>query len=211
MSDFISEQEILKLLKKLDHDSQESESERMGSSSVAGINIEGQIKDGYIKVEQGKIIIGNPSNGGKIPTIEAQLPVILFVDGQEINRRMKISSESVIEWKIEEKPLFEIEVSDDKLTAYLIVHRPQRYAWVLSDNTSTLDLTLTAKEDSAIILETLNLQDILAVVENMNIKMNLDVAVIQTEIIQPTYRPVTIARGKAPVQGQDARLDICIR
>ncbi|QGG55845.1 hypothetical protein [Paenibacillus sp. B01] len=96
MSDFISEQEILKLLKKLNHDSQESESERMGSSSVAGINIEGQIKDGYIKVEQGKIIIGNPSNGGKIPTIEAQLPVILFVDGQEINRRMKISSESVI-------------------------------------------------------------------------------------------------------------------
>lgn len=64
MSDFISEQEILKLLKKLDHDSQESESERMGSSSEAGINIEGQIKDGYIKVEQGKIIIGNPSNGG---------------------------------------------------------------------------------------------------------------------------------------------------
>lgn len=208
MSDFISEQEILKLLKKLDHDSQESESERMGSSSEAGINIEGQIKDGYIKVEQGKIIIGNPSNGGGIPTIEAQSPVILFVDGQEINRRMKISSESVIEWKIEEKPLFEIEVSDDKLTAYLTVHRPKRHAWVLSDHTSTLDLTLTAEEDSTIILETLNLQEILADVENMNIKMNLDVTVIQTEIIQPTYRPVTIARGKAPVPGQDAHLDM---
>ncbi|MDR7319561.1 FapA family protein [Brevibacillus nitrificans] len=208
MSDFISEQEILKLLKKLDHDSQESESERMGSSSEAGINIEGQIKDGYIKVEQGKIIIGNPSNGGGIPTIEAQSPVILFVDGQEINRRMKISSESVIEWKIEEKPLFEIEVSDDKLTAYLTVHRPKRHAWVLSDHTSTLDLTITAEEDSTIILETLNLQEILADVENMNIKMNLDVTVIQTEIIQPTYRPVTIARGKAPVPGQDAHLDM---
>ncbi|WP_141336782.1 DUF342 domain-containing protein [Paenibacillus sp. tmac-D7] len=208
MSDFISEQEILKLLKKLDQDSQESESERMGSSSVTGINIDGQVMDGYIKVEHGKIIVVNPSNGGKIPTIEAHSPVILFVDGQEIHKRIKVSSESVIEWKIEEKPLFVIEVSDDKLAAYLTVHRPQRHPWALSDKTSSLDLNLTAEEDSTIILETLNLQDILSVVENMNIKMNLDVAAIQTEIMQPTCKPVKIANGKAPTQGQDARLDM---
>lgn len=208
MSVFISEQEILKLLKKLDQNSKASKSEQIGPSLVTEIAKDDQVTDGCIRVENGKIIVVNPVNGGKVPTIEARPPVILFVDGQEIRRRTKVSSESVIEWKIAEKPLYEIEVSDDNLTAYLIVHRLKRHAWVLSDHAATLDLTLTAKEDPTIILETLNLQDVLGAIEYMNIKMNLDVAVIQAELFRPTYKPVVIARGKAPVPGQDARLDI---
>src|SRR5690606_5177325 len=43
---------------------------------------------------------------------------------------------------------------------------------------------------------------------NMGIKMSLNIAVIQAEIIHPSYAPIIIARGKAPVQGQDAVLDL---
>jgi uncharacterized protein (DUF342 family) len=57
-------------------------------------------------------------------------------------------------------------------------------------------------------LEILNLQDVLSAVEDMGIKMNIDAAAVQMEILQPSHRPVNIARGKAPVQGQDARLDM---
>jgi hypothetical protein len=208
MSDHISEQEILKLLKKLDPYSHSEERERIGSSSTLPINLDDEIVDGFIKVEHGKIIVGNPSNGGKVPTLKAKAPVKLSIDGQEINKKTKVSSESVLEWKIEEKPLFEISVSEDKIDAYLTINRTQRHAWLLADKALELEVILTAEEDSSIILETINLQDILAAVENMNIKMNLDVASVQMEILQPTHQPVKIARGKPPVHGNDAQLDM---
>lgn len=198
MSDHISQQEILKLIKKLDQDSRSQEWEGLGASSTTGINIDGKVEDGYIKVEHGKIIVVNPSNGGKIPTIKAKPPVKLFVDGNEINKATKVSSESAIEWKIEDKPLFEISVSEDKIDAYLTINRIQRHAWSLADKALELDVTLIVEEDSSIILETINLQDILTAVENINIKMNLDVAAVQMEILQPSHRPVKIARGKPP-------------
>jgi len=207
LTDHISEQEILKLLKILDQDSR-LEDGRERVSSLIGINLDDEAMDGYIKVEHGKIMVGNPSNGGKIPTIKAKPPVKLFVDGQEISKEIKVSSESVIEWNIEEKPLFELAVSEDKLEASLIIHRSKRYAWSLSDQTPSVNALITSEEDTSIILETVNLQDILTAIENMNIKMNLDVAVIQSEILQLSFQPVIIAKGKAPVQGQDAQLDL---
>jgi hypothetical protein len=205
ISDHISEQEILKFLKKLD---QYSDSQEMGSSSTTRINLEGEILDGFIKVEHGKVIVGNPSNGGKVPTLKAKAPVKLSIDGQEITKETKVSSESVIEWEIEEKPLFEISVSEEKIDAYLTINRTERHAWSLADLALQLDVTLTAEEDSSIILETINLQDILIAVENMSIKMNLDVAAVQMEVLHPSHRPVKVARGKPPVQGQDAQLDM---
>ncbi|MEX2415165.1 MAG: FapA family protein [Paenibacillaceae bacterium] len=195
-------------MKKLDRDSRSQKRDGIGVSSTIGINIDDEVIDGYIQVEHGKIIVVNPSNGGKVPTINAKPPVKLFVDGNEISKETKISSESEFEWRIEEKPLFEISVSEDKLFAYLTINRIQRHAWSLTDKASALDITLTAKEDSTIILETIDLQTILSVIEDMNIKINLDVASVQTEILQPSYRPVKIARGKAPIHGQDAQLDI---
>ncbi|NHN34962.1 DUF342 domain-containing protein [Paenibacillus agricola] len=209
MSDHVSEQEILKLLKKLDQYSYSQKREGIESSSTTRINLEDEmIVDGFIKVENGKVIVGNPSNGGKVPTLKAKAPVKLSMDGQEISKETKVSSESVIEWEIEENPLFEISVSEDKIDAYLTINRTQRHAWSLTDKAPELDVTLTVEEDSSIILETINLQDILTAVDNMNIKMNLDVVAVQMEILQPSHRPVNIAKGKPPTQGQDARLDM---
>lgn len=210
MSDSINEQEILKLLKKLDQVSRSQETEGTGTSpSVShSMNTDYEVSDGYIKVEHGKIIVGNPTNGGQFPTIKANSPVKLLVDGQEIRKETKVSSESVVEWKIEENSLFEVSVSEDKLEAYLTINRIQRCAWLLVQKTPSLNVTLTAEEDLNIILEIVNLQDILTRVENMNIKMNLDVAAIQAEILQPSFKPIIIGRGKAPVQGEDALLEL---
>jgi hypothetical protein len=203
----MSEQEILKLLKKLDQDSRSSD-HGLNIFSSQTTNAENEVTDGFIKVEKGKIIVGNPSNGGKFPTLKSIPPVKLFVDGNEVKNETKVSSESVIDWKIEDKPLFEISISEDKLEAYLTVNHTQRYAWTLMDHAPALHVILRGEEDPSIILETLSLQDVLSALENMNIKMNLDVAAIQTEIARPSHRKVKIARGKPPVQGQDAQLEL---
>ena len=210
MSDHISEQEIINLLKKLDQDprSQEWEATGLFSSATQDVETEGEIRDGFIEVKQGKISVRNPFNGGMIPTIRAQLPARLLVNGLPISKATKVSSESVFELEIVEKPLFEVSISENKMEAYLTINRKQRHPWVLIEKTSSLNMILTVKEDKSIILETISLQEIIKVIENMNIKMNLDITAIQIEILHPSFKPTIIAKGKAPVQGQDAQLDI---
>ncbi|WP_424766558.1 DUF342 domain-containing protein [Paenibacillus sp. sgz302251] len=208
MSDHMSEQEILNLLKILDQDSRAEEREGIRASSTTDLNIDDKVENGYIKVEYGKIIVMNPLNGGKFPVIKAKPPVRLFVDEQEIFTEAKVTSESVIDWKVEEQCLFQVSVSENKINAFLTIHRPKRYAWSLAEKAPALEVTLIAEEDTSIILETVNLQDVLTEIENKNIRINLDVPAVQMEILQPSYRPVKIAEGKLPVQGQDAQLDL---
>lgn len=69
-------------------------------------------------------------------------------------------------------------------------------------------MTLTAEEDRSRILETINLQDVLNAIDHLNINTNLDIPAIQNEIDEPTFEPVVIAKGKAPTEGQDARLEL---
>lgn len=212
LSDQISEQEIINLLKRLDQDPRSHEWEGGGSSSslssVENMNKDGELIDGYIKVEQGKISVVNPSNGGLFPSIKAKSPVKLLVNGLEIQKATKVSSESVFEWAIEEKPLFELSISANKIEAYLTINRTKRHPWLLIEKDPSLNLILAVKEDVSIILETVTLQEIIRVIENIDIKMNLDITAIQSEITRPSLRPTIIARGKAPIQGQDAQLDI---
>ncbi|WP_019121854.1 DUF342 domain-containing protein [Brevibacillus massiliensis] len=204
MSDHISEQEIIKLLKKLDQGLQKREN----NSLFLETEINEKTEDGFIKVEQGKIFVVNPTNGGAFPTIIAEYPVKIHVDGKEIEKPIQVTTESIIDWSIDEKPLYEITVSEDKLESYLTIYAKVRHPWQLNDKPPSVNQIITAKEDKSIIIETLNLQDILSTIDSMNIKMNLDVVAIQREILQPTYKPVVIARGKAPEQGQDAKLDL---
>lgn len=210
MPDHTSEQDIINILKMLD----ESPSSRIreGTESFsfptqsAGANV--GAADGFIKVEQGKISVGNPSDGGRFPTIQAIHPIKLFVNSKQIDKVTKVTSESEISWEIDEEPLFEITISDDKVEAYLTINRTKRHAWMLTDKSPSSNVMLTAKEDLTIVLETLSLQDIITAVENMKIKMNVDVVAIHTEIHRPSFRSVTIARGQSPVPGQDAQLDL---
>jgi hypothetical protein len=210
MSEDISEKELIKLLKKLDEapSSQVCEGSRSFSSANQGVYANDEVTNGFIKIEQGKITVGSPTNGGKFPTLKATQPVKLLVDGNQVNKETMVTSESVIHWEVEEKPLFEITISGDKIEAYLTIYRTQRHAWILTEKAPSLNVTLTAEEDLSIVLETLSLQDIIMAVENLKIKMNLDVVAIQTEILRPSSRPVTIARGKVPIQGRDAQLDL---
>ena len=208
MSKYLSEMEMLKILYKLDEESnsiQSPENYPRDSRTAAADNIR---KDGRVRVEQGKVIVDNPINGGNYPTIRAKWPVKLWVDGQEIEYGTEVSSESEIEWKIQDKPLYEVAISEDKLEASLQIHRLQRYVWILTEQDSALHIMITAKEDRELVLETINLQDVLTTVEDMNIRMNLDVGAVQSEVARPSYQWVTIASGKIPIEGQDAKLEL---
>ncbi|WP_167747147.1 FapA family protein [Cohnella luojiensis] len=94
----------------------------------------------------------------------------------------KVSAEDRIPWEIEEQPLFEVTISEDKMLAYLHLHALER--------------------------KTVQLSEVVARIEQMSIKARIEFAAIQQELLVPTYEPVIVARGKEPIPGKDARLEI---
>lgn len=219
MTKFVSEQQLIDMLDMLEsgfirEDAERGEQERvleLGKMDVDELDT-GQVEpslNGYIHVEDdGKISVVNPKNGGDYPTISAQAPIILFVNDKEVEGNTKVTSSSEIEWKMEEKPLYEITISEDELEAFITIHHTKRYAWTLNKPIPSLHVVLTAKEDESTLLETISLDDILTEIEALQIKMNINIAAIQAEMNNPTHQPVAIAHGKAPVQGKDAQLEL---
>src|SRR5690606_28854858 len=165
------------------------------------------VKDGTVKIEHGKIIVKNPLNNGSFPTIYTEPPLKLKIDNQIITTKRIVSEESIIEWYIDEMPLYDITVSDDKLSAFLKINRLERYVWTLLNQEASNHIIVRC-EQSPIVLESLDFEEIMKQIDLLSIKMNIDVACIQKEIIQPSFQPVVIAKGKPPIQGQDARLEM---
>ncbi|MDF2723478.1 MAG: hypothetical protein K0Q59_3153 [Paenibacillus sp.] len=166
------------------------------------------MQDGWVQVKDHKIIVRDPVDRGKKPVISAVAPVKLTVNDVRVETECTVSSSDRIHWEIEEKPLFDIQVTDDKLYAYFQLYSKERYAWRLVDTECLSRIVITANEDKNIVLETVHLGDVASILEQKSIKSNLDLASIQQELVQSTYRPVVIAKGKAMIPGRDASLEV---
>lgn len=166
------------------------------------------MQDGSIQVKEHKIIVHDPVDGGKVPVISAIAPVKLLINGVGIESESIVSSSDRIHWEINERALFDIKVTDDKLCAYFHLYSKERYAWQLVNTESLTRIIVTAEEDKNIVLETVHLGDVAAIIEQKSIKSNLDLASIQQELMHPSYQPIVIANGKAAVPGIDAQLEV---
>ncbi|MBW7456822.1 FapA family protein, partial [Paenibacillus sepulcri] len=201
----ISEDELSQLIKQLHL----GEVDAVSRSSTNEGDIRSPLKqDGWIQVIEHRIIVHDPVNNGKLPVISAIAPVKLKVNHHDIHSEINVTSSDSILWEIENQPMYEITVSEDKLHAYFHLHAKERYAWQLTDTEPLAKIILSAEEDRNMVLESVHLTDVAAVLEKKSIKANVDLAAIHQELLQPTYSPILIARGKAPVPGKDAELEI---
>ncbi len=205
----MTERELSLLIKQLNLDQIED------ADSVHNIAREGKEnvtapskRHGWIRVSGNAIAIRDPADGGKFPVIRAAAPVRLKINGAVADKACPVSSADLIHWEIDESPLFEIHVSEDKLHAYFQLNSKERYAWRLVDCEPAPEVVIAAEEDKNIVLETVHLEDVVNQIEQMSIKSNLDFASIQQELVHPTYKPLIIAQGKAPTAGKDAQLEI---
>ena len=165
-------------------------------------------QDGWIEVKEQSIIVQDPNDGGAFPIISALAPVKLKVNDIEVVTECTVSSSDRIIWEIDVRPLFEINISEDKLSAHFHLKAKERYAWRLVDIEPISNIVITAEEDKNIVLETVQLGDVVTKLEQMSVKSNLDIASIQQELENPTYQTIIIAKGKAPTPGIDAKLEI---
>lgn len=198
----MTEYELTLLIKQLKLDDPEGD----GKLKLAEEDQPNQ--DGWIQVKNHNIIVQDPTEGGKSPVISALPPVRLKVNGSLVESECTVSSTDRIEWEIEEKPMFEITVSEDKMHAYMRLISKERCAWRLLDTERVPSIIIMAEENKEAVLQTLQLSTVVSHIEQMAIQTNLDLASIQLELMRPTYKPILIAKGKAATPGNDAQLEL---
>lgn len=93
-------------------------------------------RDGTVKLENGKIIVRDPMEGGKPAVIYKGDNTSIFVDGVEVKNQCDVFSKSKIEIVFEEdepKRKIDIYVSDDKMKAYVEVKYMCKNVYKLKD------------------------------------------------------------------------------
>ncbi|MBD2847570.1 DUF342 domain-containing protein [Paenibacillus sp. IB182496] len=207
MAETISEHEILQLLHRMERpigsypDPFTQEAGHEGS-------VDARHSPGLAGVRDGVILVEDPGIGERAATVEATWPIRLTVGGKIVKEPVRVTSGSRIEWALEQMPMFEISVSKDGMEAMLTVHELRRHAWMLTDQPMGEHLVVRAEENQENIVKTIGPEDVLAELDRQGIRMNLDMATIHSELLRPAFKPLLIARGKPPVPGQDARLDL---
>lgn len=201
MSDYIPEEDINQLIKELLLDDKKTDEMAVTTQQDT------KDLDGWIKVEHNKIQIHNPSSGGKSAMISALPPLELIKNGVKVKNATVVSDKDSIQWRVQEQPLFEITVSEDRMLAYFKLNALVLYRWYLVDQPRASHACLKAVRDSKRVLEALEFNEIVTYIVKKGILNNLDIKVIQNELLHPTYEKIIIAQGKPLVPGKDARLD----
>ncbi|GAB7056186.1 FapA family protein [Paenibacillus sp. YK5] len=209
MSDSITEMELVKMIKSLALDSAPNGA---GLSDYSKEEALGGHKEntnrGWFSVSGNEIFVHTSDDEMSPLTIEAIPPVKLTVNGEAVSGTVTVTSKDKLEWSVEESPLFEIQVSEDRMQAYLLVHSPVRYVWKLSECEPAAHLVLRAEEDQSIILNKLEFNDIILELDRLSITKNRNIGAVFEEVLNPTFEPILIARGKPPVPGKDAELQL---
>ncbi|MBW4082105.1 flagellar assembly protein A [Paenibacillus sp. S150] len=165
-------------------------------------------KNGVIIIQNNQIFITPPLAGGKPAVISAIHPVVLKNNGHIITGPTPITTADHLTWEICEKPQYQITVSDDKLKVYFTLYRAERYAWNLVNNPASADVTVRAEMNREALLSILSIEQIMAGFEISPIVSSLNIPALYEELSNPTYLPVCIAEGKAPIPGTNARLEL---
>ena len=163
--------------------------------------------DGYAQIEQGRIEVCDPLPGGRFATINPLPPAILRKNGKWLAGEEQVSAGDKLEWSVQQAPLFDLTVCADRMQASFILHAAVGYAWEAVDAGPTRRLELRVAPNEQAIVETVSLSAVLAAADARGIRVNVDAAVIQRELLEQTGKPVIFASGQVMVQGEDARIE----
>ncbi|WP_310829938.1 FapA family protein [Paenibacillus pedocola] len=204
MPDHMSEQELNKLINMLELSQNDDEPLQTFMEPEYFENDLG----GRVLVRTGKIFVQDPLPGGTPAVISAAPPVVILVNGQPVSGPAEVTSQDMIEWEIIEPPLYTITVSEDRLQAFFTLYSPKRYQWKLNDYYSASMVEVEAALDTETVVEQLGLNRIITDFEHRGIIQNLNISGIHAELQNPTYQPITAAKGRAAVPGENAQLEL---
>lgn len=135
---------------------------------------------------------------------------MLKINWKTVTEPTEVTSADHITWEICEKPQYQITVSPDKLKVHFTLYRAEKYAWNLVNCPASFEAAVRAEPNRAMLLSTLTIEQILSSLDNRSILRNLNIPALYAELNNPTYLPVCIAEGRAPLPGKKSRLQLSL-
>ncbi|WP_438444945.1 DUF342 domain-containing protein [Gorillibacterium sp. sgz5001074] len=206
MSKYISEDELVNLVKKLSVDPADPAPDLPEYESRGSVRAEG--KGLLLRVEDNKVLLVETDQSQGYPTVQALPPVQLLRNGKVCTDPILVMPGDKLDWQIAEEPLFTVEVSEDRLCAYLQVKRKNRCGWRLLPREDRQQLLVEAERDESMVLETVRLADVMKALSDRKITKNIRTSAIFQELQMPTGEKVPVAHGVDKESSVDARLEI---
>lgn len=197
----LTEPELVEMIKKMD----DIEQGEHALSTGFHVPVPGE---GTAQVRNQQLIIQDPEGNGPLPVIRPVEPVQLFVNDQKVSAETPVSSTDRLVWRIADKPLFAIRVTEDRMAVFLHIRAKERFAWRLEEGEPSSVLELRAEEDRTTVLDRLHYAQIIEELERIGVAVKLDMSTIMKEVKQPSGREILVAEGKQAVPGRDARLEL---
>jgi hypothetical protein len=162
---------------------------------------------GRLTVSNHQLIVTDGDHVMNQPWLVAEYPVILKVNGQVITEALQVHSSDQIEIELEQTPMFELRVSEDRLQLSFRAIREQQFAMHLVDQAASFELVLRAQELTDEPIATLSLDAVLKQIDAMKISAVVREMLIRNEINLISGEWIVIAEGIAPVASVDARIE----
>lgn len=169
-------------------------------------------KDGVVYLKNGKLNITDPEGLGRYPRIKTGENVRIYINGKKEGKELVVNQDLAdkIEFKFESitaNKELKIEISDDKLKAYLIISLTPRQQLILKDTEASNHIVVET-ESKAKVYPDLDKKEIIDLLDYHDIKFGIkhdyiNQIVAASDDLSGEY---LVAEGKAPKTGQDAEV-----
>ena len=181
------------------------------ASDVSSKDTQLQAINGTVEIVQGRIIIKNPSHGGKPAVISSMNNITISINGEKVNKYAPVYVESNIEFIFSEhaaKRNMDLKISADKMEVYISITYKPSTIYKLKDAGSINTLTIETDIKEEIMPPKFTESEIKEELLNHNIKYGiLKMSVIKCANADEISE-LLIASGKKTIEKIDDKLTI---
>jgi uncharacterized protein (DUF342 family) len=166
-------------------------------------------RDGSASVFQGRVVVTDPVEKGQPAILEPGPGLKLYIDGIEVTKPTEVTSQQNIQVQLMSEPgqvTVRVEISADGLEAKAMLDVVPETIFHLADSRPQRYLVLRTKLEKK--MPSVKPEIIEQALQEKGVFIGIDKSAITSMIAQKTGRPVVVARGKEPIAGQDARIEL---
>lgn len=171
-------------------------------------------KNGSIRVEQGKIVVKNPKEGGRPAFIRSHNEIRIIVDNVEVKDKKEVYEESSIEIFFDENTAerrMNISLSPDKMKAFISIKYIPQNVYALKDSSEALELNIQRDVTKQIYPKAYTVEEIKQELTTNGIKFGIIEENIEKCTKMENVDDLLIAQGEEAVDGTDDIIKIAFK
>ena len=167
------------------------------------------MKNGKIKVVLGKIIVINPVDEGKYPTITPSSKGMLTINGKEIYETTKVNESDEIEFLSNDKlsKNIKVDISKDKMEAYISFEYKNAVKINIKDSNPVENLVIDVYEEEMDCRGLLSKEEIEQLLKEANVIYGVKEEAIEEITKAQNGGRVLVAEGLKPIDAIDEKIE----